>query len=191
MTSIQKDRLNDYIENTLNRKFSVDESDYNVNEICDEMPVNDIDGTCVVFVEANGVISAQLAVFVDKKWRYPVIRNGLVSNDLAPMDFCDSFQYFGYIPYRKPFKGEIDDGNLSEILELVKSTKPGLVCKGKSENGKLIELTVRSSNGNSYLLKKGCYITNGYIDVIGATEYYQCKTADCLLQLIDKLTVKK
>lgn len=184
MTSIQTDRLNDYIENNLNRKFSVDESDYTVSEICDEMPTDDIDATCVVFTDSNGVISSTLAIFADKKWRYPVIRNGLVSNDLAPMNFCDSFRYLGYIPYRKPFKGEIGNDNLSDILECAKSKLP-CACKETNENGKLVELSFRTSNGVRYLLRKGC---GGYIDVISNTKYRQCKTKECLLQLIDILT---
>lgn len=188
MTNLQYCCLNEYIENTLNRKFTVDEHDYKVTEIYDEMPTNDIDKVCIVFIEINGFISYHLAIFKNNQWLRNVIENGLVSDKLTPINFSDSTKYLGYTPYKEPFIGEITENNFSEILKSVKTKFPKLKCKEKKDKNKFIELSFKTSNNVKYRLHKGFWNGNNmFVAVVSDTQYYQCKTKERLLQLVEKL----
>ena len=150
------------------------------------MPVTDIPITCEVFIECNGIVTSRLARFHGNCWRWPVVRNGLVTNELAPIHFTDSYQYLGYIPHRNPFEGEIEADTASDILSLITTRFPEVKFNIKKQDGKINEISFRESGEfhEKYVIHKGC---GRFMDVIGTSHYYQAKTKGILEKLIDKL----
>lgn len=172
--------------------FSIDEHDYSIDEIIEENPKQDSDTTYILFVEyPSGDISSYIAVFNNNCWQTSAIKNGKPSG-LVPIKFYSEHHkapitLLGYIPYRKPFEGTIKKEDVSRVLYSVELAFPSFKFKEKVENGLVTELSFKTSKNYPEKFKVRYYMFGNAIEVLGERRYYQCKTENGLIMLIEWL----
>ena len=192
MTDYQKHRLGEYINYSYNRIFSIDEHDYSIDEIFEEKPTKDSDTVYNLFVEyPNGSISTYIAVFKNNCWQTSKIIDGKPSG-LVPINFYSEFHkapitILGYLPYKKPFDGTIKKEDVSGVLCSVELAFPFFKFKEKVENGLVTELSFKTDRNYPEKFKVRYYMYGNAIEVLGERRYYQCKTKNRLILLIEWL----
>lgn len=192
MTDYQRNHLSEYINYQYNKMFSIDEHDYSIDEIIEENPKQYSDTTYILFVEyPNGVISSYMAVFNNNCWQTSAIKDGKPSG-LTPIKFYSEHHkapitILGYIPYRKPFDGTIKKEDVSGVLCNVELAFPFFKFKEKVENGLVTELSFKTDRNYPEKFKVRSYMFGNAIEVLGERRYYQCKTEDRLILLIEWL----
>lgn len=172
--------------------FSIDEYDYNINEIIEESPKQDSDTTYILFVEyPDGCICSYVAVFNNNCWQTSAIKDGKPSG-LVPIKLYSEahkapITILGYLPYRKPFDGTIKKEDVSRVLCNVELAFPLFKFKEKVENGLVTELFFKTDRNYPEKFKVRYYMFGNAIEVLGERRYYQCKTENRLILLIEWL----